>query len=300
MNQKLAYIYALTAIFLWSTVATAIKISLRYYQPLELLFVSTLVSVIAMMVILVSQGQFKKAFQYTGTNYLFSAALGFLNPFLYYVVLFEAYNLLQAQIAQPLNYTWPLMLVLLSAPLLGQKLRLMSIVAILISFSGVFLISSEGNLQDINPSSTLGIILAVGSSVIWALFWIFNVKDTRNEVIKLFMNFLFGLLFISIAMIIFTEARIINLKGLLSAAYLGLFEMGITFVLWLKAMQFTESNDKISNLVYLSPFVSLIFIHFILGENIFYTTIAGLILIISGIVIQQYSGKKSRYAAKTK
>ena len=33
---------------------------------------------------------------------------GFLNPFLYYIILFKAYSLLPAQEALSLNYTWPL------------------------------------------------------------------------------------------------------------------------------------------------------------------------------------------------
>jgi drug/metabolite transporter (DMT)-like permease len=62
--------------------------------------------------------------------------------------------------------------------------------------------------------------------------------------------------------------------------------MGITFFFWLKALKLSPTTDKISNLVYLAPFMSLIFVHFILHEPVFYTTPAGLLLIISGIMIQ--------------
>ena len=62
--------------------------------------------------------------------------------------------------------------------------------------------------------------------------------------------------------------------------------MGITFFFWLKALQLAETSDKISNLVYLAPFLSLVFIHFIINEPVYYTTPAGLLLIISGIYIQ--------------
>jgi drug/metabolite transporter (DMT)-like permease len=66
----------------------------------------------------------------------------------------------------------------------------------------------------------------------------------------------------------------------------GLFEMGITFFLWLKALQLASTTDKVSNLVYLAPFLSLVFLHFIIREPVYYTTPAGLLLIISGILIQ--------------
>jgi len=65
---------------------------------------------------------------------LASAVMGFFNPFLYYLVLFKAYELLEAQIAGTLNYTWPIVLVILSIFLLKQRISTWSIVAILISF----------------------------------------------------------------------------------------------------------------------------------------------------------------------
>ncbi|MCK4663519.1 MAG: DMT family transporter [Bacteroidales bacterium] len=286
-KQNKAYLYAIIAITFWSTVATAFKIALRSVDYLQLLCYSSFVSVIIFFVLILIQGKIKILFQFSLSDILKSALLGFLNPFLYYVILFKAYSLLPAQIAQPLNYTWPIMLVILSIPLLKQKLKLKSFIAIIISFIGVILISSEGNISAYNVSNPLGVGLALGSSIIWALFWIFNVKDKRDDVIKLFLNFFFGFIFILFILLYKSEITIPKFEGIIAVIYVGIFEMGITFVLWLKAMKLTSSNDKISNLVFLSPFISLIFIHFILGEHIFFTTIIGLILIIVGIIIQQ-------------
>ena len=63
--------------------------------------------------------------------------------------------------------------------------------------------------------------------------------------------------------------------------------MGITFLFWLKAMQNTSNTVKIANLIFLSPFLSLIYIYFILHEAIYISTIIGLIFIILGLLIQQ-------------
>jgi len=69
--------------------------------------------------------------------------------------------------------------------------------------------------------------------------------------------------------------------------YVGLFEMGFAFLFWLKALQLTETTDKISNLIYISPFFSLFIIHYIAGERIFLTTITGLVLLVGGILFQK-------------
>jgi len=142
----------------------------------------------------------------------------------------------------------------------------------------------------VNTSLT-GALLAVGSSVIWALFWILSVLDKRDEIFKLFWNFAFGLAYLIIAAFLFTDFHLPEAKGIPAAVYIGLFELGITYILWMKAMQLSENNAKTGNLIFLSPFLSLIFIHFILGETIFFTTFIGLAFIISGIWYQQ---KKER------
>ena len=71
--------------------------------------------------------------------------------------------------------------------------------------------------------------------------------------------------------------------------------MSIAYIFWLKALQFAERSDKISNWVFISPFFSLLWIHLFLGENIYKTTIGGLILIISGIFIHQIFQKKIKH-----
>ncbi|MEN8122533.1 MAG: DMT family transporter [Bacteroidota bacterium] len=287
-----SYLFALLAIMFWSTAAVAFKIALKYMDFIHLLFFASLTSFIVLLVLLIVKKEFKILFTYTKKQYLNSVILGFLNPFAYYMILLKAYSILPAQLAQPLNYTWPIMLVLLSAPLLGQKLNYRSLIAIFISFFGVYLISSRDQLFSMDIDQPIGILLATGSSIIWALFWIYNVKDKRPEIHKLTLSFFFSLFFISIALFLFSSFKIPKITGLAAAIYTGLFEMGITFILWLKALQFADRSDRISNLVFISPFFALIWIHLILGENIYYTTIVGLVFIILGVFVHRLLIKK--------
>ncbi|WP_369994476.1 DMT family transporter [Winogradskyella sp.] len=286
-NQKMAYVYAIMAVLIWSTVATAFKLALKYLDFLQLLFFSGLVSCCVLLVLMIINREFKELTKLTFKEYVKSALLGFLNPFLYYVVLFKAYSLLPAQEAQPLNYTWPIMLVLLSIPLLNQKIKIKSIVSIAISFFGVLIISTQGDILGFGFTNLFGAILALSTAVIWALFWILNMKDKRKETPKLFLNFIFGLVYIFIATVTFSKITTPHINGILSASYIGLFEMGITFVLWSKALELSYSTAKVSKFIYLVPFLSLITVYFILGEKILIPTIIGLVFIIIGIVLEQ-------------
>ncbi len=283
--MKKEYIYGLLAIFFWSTAATAFKIALKNIDFIQLLFYSSFISFIILLITLLVQNKFQEIFCFSAKQYATSALVSVLNPFGYYLILLKAYSILPAQIAQPLNYTWPIMLVILSVPFLHQKMTFKNIAAVFISFCGVFVISSQGNIGNFHFTNPFGVALASGSSVVWAMYWIFNVRDKRDEIIKLFFNFLFGTIYIGISVLLFSSFYIKSSEVVLPVIWVGCFEMGFTFVLWLKALQLSKNNAKISNLVFLSPFLSLLFIHLILGEQIYFTTLIGLVIIILGIIV---------------
>jgi len=285
-SQKKAYIYAISAVLFWSTAASAFKLTLRYTDVLPLLLYSSLTSFAVLFIVLLVQGKFSLLLSCTKKDLLRSFCIGLLNPFLYYVVLFKAYSLLPAQQAMTLNYTWPLMLVLLSIPLLKQNITARSIIAVVISFTGVIIIGTEGTITSLHFISPGGVVLALGSSIIWALFWIFNVRDHRDEVVKLLLNFTSGTGFILIVSSLFSGVSVPGIPAACGMVYIGLFEMGITFVLWLRALRLSGTTAQVGNMVYLSPFLSLIFIHFVVGESIAVSTFAGLLLIMIGIVLQ--------------
>jgi drug/metabolite transporter (DMT)-like permease len=288
MNKtKQSYIYASLAILFWSTVPTAFKLGLAELGILPLLTIASITSASVLFIVILAQNKTYLIRKSSQKEILSSATLGLINPFLYYIILLKAYQLLPAQVAQPLNMVWPIILVFLSVPLLGQKIEKKSFLALFISFTGVYIISSQGKLFEPIQSNLAGVLLATGSSIFWAFYFILNVKDKRDEAVTLFLNFLFGSAYLVIALFITGEWQVsIGFRGAAAAVYIGLFEMGITFLFWLKALQMASTTDKVSNLVYFAPFISLIFVHFILHEPVYYTTPAGLLLIIAGIFIQ--------------
>ena len=283
-------IFALIGALLWSTVASAFKITLRFIDFREMLLFSSLTSFIILFLLTLFQKKLNLLIKSGKNHILKSALLGFLNPYLYYLVLFKAYSLLKAQIAQPLNYTWPLVLSLLSIPLLKQKLRLKNFIALIISFFGVLIISTEGNLSEFKIKNPYGVFLAISSSLIWALYWIYNVRDKREESVKLTFNFFFGFIYILITQILTGSLKFPSFKGLLGSIYIGAFEMGITFFIWLLALKKSKNIALTSNIIYLSPFISLFFIHIFVGEKILLSTFLGLILIVCGIILNKKGG----------
>lgn len=292
-NSRKALTYGLATVAIWSTVASAFKIALRHMDPLQLLLIACAASIAALGGILLAQGNLDKLFRMERREVARCALLGALNPFLYYIILFQAYDLLPAQEAQPINYTWAVTLSLLSVPLLGQKMSPKDLAAILLSYFGVVVISTHGDLLALNFSNPAGVALALGSTIIWALYWIFNTRSKADPMAGLLLGFLFGFPLILAATLLFSELPTLTTESLLAATYVGFFEMGITFALWITAMKYAALPDgggtaRVANLIFLSPFLSLVFIHFLVGEDILPATVAGLGFIIAGNALMQY------------
>lgn len=291
-NQNKAYLLAFLAILLWSTVAVPFKIGLRYFHFIHFLAISIAVSVLILFVTILVQNKLILIKKLSANEWWWLIIGGFINPFLYYLMLFKAYSILPAQIAQALNYTWPIMLVLLSVPFLKQKLNAKAFAALLVGFVGVYLIASQGQPWSLQPSEPVGVIIAISTSVVWASFWIINTKVKTDGVVSLFINFLVGFVLILPLSLFIPINYNMPVVAWFTVVYTGLFEMGVTFIIWLSAMRLTERTDRISNYVFLSPFMSLFFIYLILNEHIYITTFVGLSLIISSIFLNKYFSKK--------
>jgi len=296
-RQGRAILSGLAAVLLWSTVASAFKLSLRRLDFIQLLCYSSLASTIVLGAILAVRGRLGGIRDLTGRQYARALILGALNPFLYYLILFRSYELLPAQMAQPLNYTWAIALAFLSVPLLRQRLGWREIAAGAIGYFGVIVISTKGDLATFRTESPLGVGLALGSAVIWAVYWIANAKDKRDPVTVLFLNFLFGLPLVVAACAAFSSLRVSDPLALLGAAYVGIVEMGVAFVLWLTALRLSDRAAKVSYLIFLAPFLSLVFIRRFVGETILMSTVVGLALIVAALLLQGASGRPDRLEA---
>lgn len=289
-RQAKAYCFALGAVACWSTVATAFKLTLRHSDVLQLLFVATTTAASVLLAMCLWLGKLPLLRSLECRRIVKAAVLGLLNPFAYYLVLFGAYDRLPAQIAQAVNYTWTIALALLSVPLLAHRLGRADVVAVVFGYSGAAIICLGGSRIEAVSLSAVGIALALASTLIWALYWIAKAADTVDPVVGLTVSFLFAVPVAALACVLLSDLAGITAGGLAGGVYVGIFEMGVPFVLWLLALQHTRAAVKITTLVYLAPFLSLLLIRRLLGEPIVASTVFGLTLIVLGLLIQQRGG----------
>ena len=108
-----------------------------------------------------------------------------------------------------------------------------------------------------------------------------------DHVLALFVSFLFGVVYLIVGSL-FVDIQLFSLTGFTSSIYIGLFEMAIPFIFFGLALKKTDNPALINQLCYISPFISLFIIQSVLGEPIYLTTFVGLVLIIGGILFNEY------------
>lgn len=288
----------------WSTVATAFKIALSQLSVYETIFIATVTALLIFALWLTVSRRWGQLSRLTLSEWGLLALMGAINPVAYYLVLFQAYYLLPAQIAQPLNYAWPIVLLVLLAIFRHQRIPPRKYFGMAVSLAGVAVISSGGGEMG-GELSVTGMALAVGSAVFWASYWMISDRLSSLGVSQgtgLFGGFLFGALYLSMMLLIPSSAHmpvgigefnLPDIEGLLAGMYVGAFEIGIAFICFGTAIRTSPNPALINQMCYLSPFLSLVLIATVLGEPIAPTTVAGLLLIVAGLVYNQYFAKQA-------
>jgi len=285
IQDRQAMLFGLGAVALWSTVATAFKVALAQMSPLALMWLASLVSWALIGALVVRQGLAGQALRH---GWRTAAWAGLMNPVAYYLVLFGAYDRLPGQEAMALNYTWALAMALLAVPLLGQRLTRLDVLAGLIAYAGVWVIATRGAVFDVAFADPLGVGLALASTLLWALYWLLNARDRRPPLVAQWQNFSVGVPVLTVLLLAGPGLTWHGWTALGAGVYVGLFEMGIAFVLWQLAVHRISRTAKVANLIFLSPPVSLLLLHWIVGEPILPSTLVGLVLILGGLALQQW------------
>ena len=267
--------------------ATAFKWSLNYTTPLQLFALASVVSWLFFLVALGVTGELKTLKSTSSGEITRSLLFGLLNPGIYYLVLFEAYDRLPAQDAMAINYTWGLTLPLISALFTRQWPSGRALALALLSYLGILVIATDGRLMTLEFEHPMGVGLALLSTVLWGLAWSLNSLQKLEAIPALFLNFTAAIPVLWIVMWLDGSMVSLTWQSLAAGVYVGLFEMGIAFLLWLNALRMTQNTLQLSSLIFLAPVISLLLITTVLGEAISVATLIGLGLILVGLAAQQ-------------
>lgn len=279
-TERRALLYGLTSVALWSTVATGFKLGLRELSPAQLLLVGCLIALAFFALV--------RAFvtvRMSARQHLVAAGMGVVNPLAYYLILFEAYDRLPAQVVQPLNFTWAIVIALLAIPMLRQRLPPRGWVGVFVGYAGVLVLLTRGEFGGFGHFDAVGVALALASTLLWAWYWIMTVRLGIHPVVLMLNSFAVASVLLAIVCLTTDGLPAISWETLGYGAWVGLVEMGVAFLLWQRALALTGNAGRVGVLIFLAPFLSLILIATVLGEVIHPSAVAGLVLIVAGLVL---------------
>ncbi len=286
----LAYTNLAGCILLWASIPIASKKILAELDNLQMLFYSTLLSFLCLGAILLVQGQGKAFRQYSRNDYLTMGFLGFLGTYLYYVLLYGAFALTSASDAFILAYTWPILVILLAAILLHERLTWKNLLAVGVSFCSIVLIVTHGRVFSLASSNLQGNVLAFGGALVFALFSVLGKKFHFDHTISAFVFFAASLVLVTPTLALFSCFALPSATVCCWLLYNGILVNGITYIFWFKALEHGDTRI-VSTLLYLTPAVSLVYVYFLLDERILPSSLAGLVVIVAGILFQSFSRK---------
>lgn len=288
--MKKPYLYAFVAIAFWSTTATVSKLLLHSFSTIEILTVCSLVAAVFLTVVNGVKGNLRKLKAYRVKDYLIVSAVGLLGTFLYNMCLVLGIDKLLASQAMIINYLWPMMAVVMGCILLREKMTARKVIAVLMSFLGVVIVTTGGNFSSLAGSDLVGAFWCVLAAVSYGMFVTLNKRLSYDPMLNMMLYYILSAI-VGICGIALT-GRFPALSGMqvLGLAWIGLGDYAIAYVSWALAMKAGETA-KIANLAYITPFMALIVAHFVLGDPITVWSVGGLAVIVAGIFLQLKDAK---------
>lgn len=288
--MRKSYIYACITVLMWSTLAAVVKILLKEIPGFQALSVSSVLAFIFLLIINIFNGSIKEMKSYRLKDYFMIAGLGFIGLFMYSALYYYGISQLSSQEACILNYLWPIMIVLFACIILKEKFTGKKIIAMLLSFFGIVVLS-VGNTSASSGNRLTGIAACVTAAVCYGLFSVLNKKHNLNQGVTMMWIWFVTALCSAVMSLFFETIAPINFYGWLGMIWLGIVINALAYLLWAIALKKAGDSAKIANLAYLVPFLSIIISFIVLKERVSLNAAAALVLIISGILLQSINKK---------
>lgn len=282
--MKKVYFLAGSAIFFWSTMATISKLLLGSFSGLQVLSISSLFAGLFLLFKNISTHNIRKMKFYKFKDIIIMILIGLPGIFLYNIFYYFGAAIMPASQAFIINYLWPIMSVVFACILLKEKLTPRKIIAIVLSFLGVIIVTAE-SLGSLEISALAGAGCILFAAVCYGLFTALSQKYEYDKNISQMLTYFATFLITAIMSVISKEPLQIGVLEILGLAWNGVFVMGVATTAWTIALE-SGNTAKISNLAYITPFASLIWTSLFLKEPISILSVVGLVVIVVGILIQ--------------
>ncbi len=280
MKSKIILLWKpLLAVMFWGNSFIATKIALRELNPLTIITMRLLLSIILLGSIALFT---KRDFRISVKNHSWILLLAAVAVFHLWIQITGLNETTASNTGWIIGFT-PVFIAILGILFFGERLKLVNTFGMLLAFCGLVLLISKGNIFSIGLISHKGDLLVLASTVTWSFYSILNKKISITYSPMMMILYLFIMMMIIVAPLSVNGESIHSVltlpaEGWGAVLFLGIFCSGIAYVLWAQSLKDIDAS-KVGAFLYVEPFFTVISAGFILGEKI------SLLMLFSGIVI---------------
>lgn len=274
--------YAAVTIILWGAMPALTKDLLNALPNFETLAISSLFAFLFLLAVN------RRTLKNFSAEEIFTASwLGFLGLFLYSAFFYYGLARMTSQEACILNYLWPLMIVLFSCPVLGEKLTRRKLLAVGMSFIGVVVVMAGGVDENFSADKIFGALSCVIAAACYGLFSVLNKKIRLNQKFAMMIIWATTAACAFIAGYFFETWILPSVGQIFGLLWLGVMINAVAYLTWALALEKTSDTARTANLAYLVPILAIFISTFAFGEELSLAVIPALILILGGIFISR-------------
>jgi drug/metabolite transporter (DMT)-like permease len=182
---------------------------------------------------------------------------GVLGLFGYHALYFMALKNAPPVETSLINYLWPVLIVLFSSFLPGERLRWFHMLGVALGFAGVALLLQNNGTFGLDARYMLGYVFALSCAVIWALYSVISRKN--KNVSTLLIGAFCGVtaLLSLICHLLFEKTVMPGSQDWIPIVLLGIGPVGLAFFAWDYGVK--NGNIKLlGTLSYIAPLLSSI------------------------------------------
>ena len=190
------------------------------------------------------------------------------------------------------QYTWPLLVVLLSLVILRERMTLRKIVALVFGCIGVVAVLTKGQLRTIRVDNPGVIALVVLGALSFALFSVLSKKVRKDPLMVTAVYFLVATVASLISMLTFSAWTIPSVEDFPPVLANGILVNGFSYVLWLMALRKADAS-YVAPFVFVTPVLSAFYLILLFNEPLSPAHGIGLVCIVAAGLINS-PGRRDR------
>ena len=282
----------------WGSFAAVSQIALGDMDSHQVQFYMFASASLILTVIYAFTGKFKALFRLPAKAWGGLALLG-VPSYLYYMCFILALNMIPPIEAAMLNYSFPIFMMLLAVPILGEKMTVVKAACALIGFVGMVLIVANGQFEHFRFTNWQGDATALIGAVCWALFSNLGKKVEVDPVLSVYIYTLVGTILSGVMVTFYSGWVWPDRQPLLGVIWMGSSTFVVGYYLWFRLLR-TISASQAASVSFLIPFFSLLYIVVLLDEQMSWNQLQGFGLIAMGVFIQFRMEKKTPTLSRKK